>query len=1549
MAVRPDSPRHIPLRTVVGILRRPGALALMATAAWLAQTGAQHACQVDELPQREVNAFAAEAAVEPAGDTDPELEPAVILASDRGRERQFDRARRLVADGRWSDAATICDELLADEQDAFLSPAAAGRTGGSIRSATAALVARLPRPGRDAYLLLFRGRAEKQLADAIAAADHDRILAVARRWFHTPAGRQAAVIAAVTALEAGQPLAALDWIDRLTASGEAGDLEPTLAVMRLLASRQSGDPAASLTDAAGRGWVVRLAGREISLSAEGPVGLPLEEKMSEGAARPAEADWRQPRGSPARNTVVDASRPLLVPRYRVPLVRHPLEADRLERRRRASADVGAPLLPAGSPLAVGDFLVVHTPLGILAIDFETGKRLWLESAVAPPEPEEGARLEAGDHSGLVFDDATSGNLSSDGRLVFAVETPPTALALGEPLVGGFGRGFGRLAAIDSPGNSLSAYSLAGGGRLHWRLPETAGVRGQEGGEDAAWFLGAPLVVGDELFLLVERGGEVRLEVRGADNGRLRWQQPLAAYDDRETITNAEARGRRLAGLTPALSDGVLVCPLGGGSVVAFDVAARSLLWSHMYTRPAADEEKPAGRELGEPCPVIAGDRVLLTPFDGPGLICLGLRDGRPAWPETRRGRVRLAGVEAARVIVVGDTAAEALDLTTGRLLWKRPLADLGRPSGRGVLTPTSLFLPLDTPEVVEIDLADGRIKARCPSRGGLIPGNLVPHRGELVSRGVDSLDVFHQQAALDARIEAAERTTPASPWAAYWRGQAAIEQGDVAVGLDLVHSAIGSAGFRVPPGGIDDTLMRAMARDFPAASRWEHAAEVMTAAPAVMRMFVDGSLAAGDTPAAWEACRRLLDWPVTPLVGRAESGAGEAERDPSDPLVRLAADRWVRGRLHRIRAAADPVLRTRIDAACQEATAAASVESDPVVRQQRIAALAERLGRHPAAAGLLDLLAADTPGLAGRQAAVRRNLLASTPAAETSPQPAADDLAASWPLGQVSRRGRAGESNRQQRQERSQLLPLALAGGGAAGTRAVQAAVDAGQRKLIVTDRFGREITEPLPLDGVGREILMPWVAATLEAAVAGRLLVVRTRSELVAYDLEAAPGRGRGLWRRPEYGGGGEPGDDARWFGVSGRVARDGGVPLGMRISEPDDMVRGDGRGLVAGPRGVVVPGRRSVTYLDPATGRLAWERTRLPAGLEWCVDEEFVCGLTVSGQGSLVLSADDGRLLHTFDVPHRRQRLATRGRSIVTVRSIDELPGRFTARRVRLELIDPAARAVRSLGEFSGEARATEAGVDRLAVMEPSGDFTILNLADGDVDFRTRLPEPLPPLGFARLSVQPWLDRYLVFAGAPHEGDVGAEVSPLQHLMLSSAGAAVMTGKLWAVARTDGQPLWPVPAVIEQHCLHTAQPPDLPVLTFCRLLAGRGDRQKASLSLLVLDKRTGHAVLEDDRIAIQPHDFFGCEVRGEPAAGTVTIAEPGGPIRAVLAFTGAPIPPQPPYRGRGRTAGLRIGSGGGLEALGRAARQILEQQGNAAAEPDPPDLRFFDPEDFE
>ena len=126
---------------------------------------------------------AAEAAATPEADSAAEAEDnGVFLPSDRVKERQLDRARRMLAAGDWADAAGLLDELLADERDAFLQGEHAGGTRRSIRAEATRMIAALPVAGNNAYGLLFRARAERALAEALQHDDAAGVMAVARRW-----------------------------------------------------------------------------------------------------------------------------------------------------------------------------------------------------------------------------------------------------------------------------------------------------------------------------------------------------------------------------------------------------------------------------------------------------------------------------------------------------------------------------------------------------------------------------------------------------------------------------------------------------------------------------------------------------------------------------------------------------------------------------------------------------------------------------------------------------------------------------------------------------------------------------------------------------------------------------------------------------------------------------------------------------------------------------------------------------------------------------------------------------------------------------------------------------------------------------------------------------------------------------------------------------------------------------------------------------------------------------------------------------------------------
>ena len=107
--------------------------------------------------------------------------------------------------------------------------------------------------------------------------------------------------------------------------------------------------------------------------------------------------------------------------------------------------------------------------------------------------------------------------------------------------------------------------------------------------------------------------------------------------------------------------------------------------------------------------MIAQGRVLVTPHDAETLLCLEARTGKALWSVRSGQHLRIAGVVRGQVIVTGQTAVEAIDLQTGRPTWRWPYPEGTRPSGRGILTGQSLRQPLDSPEVVEIAFADGRL------------------------------------------------------------------------------------------------------------------------------------------------------------------------------------------------------------------------------------------------------------------------------------------------------------------------------------------------------------------------------------------------------------------------------------------------------------------------------------------------------------------------------------------------------------------------------------------------------------------------------------------------------------------------------------------------------------------------------------------------------------------------------------------------------------------------------------------------------------------------
>src|SRR5438876_7262028 len=140
-----------------------------------------------------------------------------------------------------------------------------------------------------------------------------------------------------------------------------------------------------------------------------------------------------------------------------------------------------------------------------------------------------------------------------------------------------------------PHNLLVALDLAKQGYSLWAVGGTIGDNPALAG---AFFLGAPLPVGDQVYALAEFTGEIRLVCLDARTGGVDWKQPLANLEEQQISYD---RSRRLAGASPSLADGILICPTSAGAVVAVDLATRTLRWGYQFKRTDIQTQFPGGR------------------------------------------------------------------------------------------------------------------------------------------------------------------------------------------------------------------------------------------------------------------------------------------------------------------------------------------------------------------------------------------------------------------------------------------------------------------------------------------------------------------------------------------------------------------------------------------------------------------------------------------------------------------------------------------------------------------------------------------------------------------------------------------------------------------------------------------------------------------------------------------------------------------------------------------------------------------------------------------
>ncbi|MBN2021443.1 MAG: PQQ-binding-like beta-propeller repeat protein [Pirellulales bacterium] len=1456
----------------------------------------------------------------PEEQADAEADNPVFAQADRTILQHLHHAQTLLEEKRFGEAVRLLGTILEGPEDYFYQPDPKRPVHRSLKGEAQRLLGEMPEEGRRLYELQFGARAKQMLAAATDEGDADQLADVSRRFFHTEAGHEATFLLGLHHLDRDQPLAAALTLARLRADRRgARAFEPTLSLALAACWARAGmrqKAQDALEDL--KGTTVWIGGKQVRLSGteDEPLAALLA-AMGGGPREQGEPDrWTMRRGNPARNASVDAGAPLLSLLWRVPATDHPLAEGALEGQASHYAERGAPALPEFFPLAVDDVVLSRSLTTLVAVDFQTGKRLWEVPVDDPLDPstESDPRVyqQPAQWASVLaqrsWRDAIFGSLASDGQRVFSVEDLGFAVAPYHAAVLLRGIRPGIDGAWPQPCNRLAAYDIRTG-KLTWELGGSPAGDGLA--EAGSFFLGPPLPLSDRLYQLAETRGEVRLLAIEPASGRVLWSQQIALVDR----AIGQDMGRRTAAATPSYADGILVCPTVNGAIVAVEPATRSLLWGFQYARQTP---RYSAAVFGMPVPrvttmlawtddslIVTEGRVLASPSDSQWLFCLNLMDGKPLWQIAPSNDLYVACVRSGKVVLVGARQVRAVNLADGEPAWDGraiELPDESLPSGQGFASGEYYYLPTTAGAVLAIDLAQGRIARSVAARDGAVPGNLIAHRGKILSQGLSRLDAFHQSDVLKQSVDRTLAQSPDDAKALAWRGELLLDAGDRAGAVAALRRSLALDDSARARHRLRDALLDGLRDEFDAyravVGELETLAETPDQRVDLYRRMIDGLESRQQWRPASEFYRRL--------VQNGPEGVGLV---PVTPHYAVRLDRWLEVRLENLRNNATDDVRAEVDRLGRSALAAAANDpatlewiagcfaSQPIgadaraalfdryVGQKRfleaeqclwreltsdeprtaagaycwMAEMLRQADRPDDAAVCYRLLAERWPDVVCRDGKTGRRIVEALAADD----PVGRSLAGArlWPVGQV----RVASSSPENSRENYSLFPIAFEGSREPFFLQTEAMVDTVRRKMIVRDGVGREQWTVNIAEDNGQ--YLAFNPTTTRLMVRGHLVLLWLGSRCMAIDALADPSR-RVLWNRT--------------------------LREQMNVDEEESILLMGGLGpqvFLGGIRGAAGAGSpcalsaqglcyqpfRGCVTLDPLGGRTLWSRRRLPADGAVFGDEEYLFVAPGGSTEAIVLRAVDGAELPARRVvPPPDQHVATFGRNVLVWRPEGD-------RRV-LEMIDPwQQRIVWGPYPFSANAKLDVADQTVVGLVEPSGRFVLIALDDGRVLTDTELAESSSQLtGIVLFSSG---DQYTLVT--QRQSPTAPNRMP-QPLLRSVLGKPILKGEVYALSR-DGKLLWPKPVKIEDQQILLNQPASLPVISFAsRVLDAKQRPPRWTTSVLLIDKRTGRRILTRQ----YPTQTARFELVGDPAARTVSVALPREMV--TLTFTDEPLGPE-------------------------------------------------------
>ncbi len=1456
-----------------------------------------------------------------------------------------------MAEQRYGDAIAELEAVLSASNgegeaagDFFLPGSGASATQTSIKSAAQQLVGSMPRRGLELYELQFGADARALLAAALKTTDFEQLNKVVRRYFHTQAGYEATLLLGRLHWDRGYPLAAALCFQRLAESPAAAKFEPELSILLAASWLYADRPqrAAATMAALKR----RFPQASAQIGTGNPETLPdpdmalvwLEQRFPQGAKlATGTEEWLVHRGDGSRNAMARGGMPLSSLRWRAPTAELPADETLIGELQSSRHDEGDSV-PSLSPLAVNGVVLMRSPERMLAIDFRTGKRIWhypWDSAYPAAtlgrrgftqNQEQARRKEQLDQR--LWRDVPYGQVSSDGHSVYMLDdlryAPSTGTMRWIP-----GRGQRANSQWPQNHNQLVALDLKRQGSLKWVVGGGTGM--DEPQLAGAFFLGAPLPLDGQLFVLAEINSVIRLVVLDGQTGSQQWSQQLA-HVDMLSIVNSQRR--RLAGASPSFADGVLVCPTTAGAVVAIELASRSLLWGYNYG--ALQTQRTLRSRVSTP-PVqwvdatatVAGGSVVVTPGDSNQLLCLDLLTGNPRWdpiqPQAQMKDAQfVACVHEGRLVLGSRRGMFALSMDDGAPAWDAPLRLDDTPveslSGRGFQTGRYYYLPTTASRLIKVDLHTGQIADE--TRTNQVLGNLICYEDEVISQGTDYLATFYQLEPLRERVERRLSESPEDTWALARQGELFINDGRLRPAIRSLRRAHELRKDDVAIGALlVDTILTALQEDFTGyretAAELQHLIDRPRQRLEYLRLMAAGLHDVGEDAQAAHEYLRLVDLILEEIDG---------EELDAIPLVQIdehgkaRIDRWLRLRLSDLFRSANEAVKLQLSLEVErrwkevsrdaigelqrflaffdfhpQAVAARTelalrfAESDrPLEAELLIAQLARQPARTAETVSTVARVGAvlNERGSYEDAAAFYRMLSHqwrdATDSSGRTGYEIAREAAAAGPLGQVMkiRRwpwGRADASSPDMPgvRNRPQVVSIPIRRSSSVFDD-IEYRVEwtrSADARLFIRDGHGRVVTSA----AVDRNKYPPANGLNY-AERCGHLLLVVVGDSIRAMDMLKPVERQEEivLWserfaqsspRSRRYPASG---------GSPGRQPR--GNPLdpldAVRYFVQDRTEKAIGMVGAVNPDGVVYLKSRTLVCADPITGQPLWERENIESGSEIFGDEDHVFVVAKDATTALMVSAIDGSVVGTRRLPGHRWNSS--GRHVLAWESDTE------RRRVRLFLYDPKVESEIWSEEFVLGARGTLTS-SSVAVMEPAGRLIIRSLRDDTVEVDANLT---PENRLNAIYLQRSTDQYLLVTDRGTEEDIRGRSFP---------DAPIVDGRVYAFERGSGKPRWQTPARIAGFGFPLRQPAGLPTVWFIRKAAKKeaGVTRSSKADVLCIDRRDG-------RLLYRQHDIANIGRRGSYSVEsdfnrrTVRLLLPQATVG--IRFTERPIPPEPP-----------------------------------------------------